>query len=241
MRTSFFLYILVLAGIILVLSFDFTEIRRHKMVDEQIINRGVSDPYVIRAMREVPRHLFIPKVSRRYAYEDRTLPIGFNKTMPQPYIIAFTTAAAELNGFERVLEVGTGSGYQTAILAAITSEVYTVEIIKGLVWRAKARFDELGYENIVVKQGNRYKGFKQYAPYDVIIVTAAPEKIPKELVEQLKVGGRMVIPIAPSRSFTQSYYLITKNQDSITKKFLLEIPFVPEVKEEQEQSVTGLN
>lgn len=231
MRTCFLLYVVLLLATILFMFVDLTEGRRNAMVDNQIINRGVSDPQVIRAMREVPRHLFVPKESQKFAYEDRPLPIGFNQYMSQPYIVAFMTAAVGLTGYERVLEIGTGSGYQAAILAEITNEVYTIEIVKGLAWRAEKRLKDLGYKNIVVKHGNEYKGIREFAPYDAIVVTTALEEIPKELVRQLKVGGRMVISVAPNNSFTQDFYLITRNQDSITKKLLLKVPIIPMVKE----------
>lgn len=201
------------------------------MVDDQIINRGIFDSQVIRAMREVPRHLFVPKDSRKIAYEDRPLSIGFDKYISQSYIVAFMTEVVQLTGYERVLEIGTGSGYQTAVLAEIANEVYTIETVKGLAWRAEKRLKDLGYKNIVVKHGYEYAGVREYAPYDVIVVTIAPEEIPNELIHQLKVGGRMVIPVAPSNSFTQNFYLITKNENSITKKLLLKIPIIPKLKE----------
>lgn len=201
--------------------------RRNAMVDDQIIKRGVTDPNVIKAMREVPRHLFVPKLSQRYAYEDRPLLIGFNQTISQPYIVAFMTEAVQLTGNERVLEIGTGSGYQAAILAEIAKEVYTIEIVEGLAQQADKRLKGLGYENIVVRHGDGYKGIKEFAPYDAIVVTAAPKEIPNELVSQLKIGGRMIIPVG---SFFQELYLITRNEDGITRENLLPVRFVPMIK-----------
>jgi len=232
MKISFLLYISLLLIAILFMFVDLTDGRRNEMVDNQIIKRGISDSQVIRAMREVPRHLFVPKDMQKFAYEDRPLPIGFNQYIAQSYIAAFMIAAMRLIGYERVLEIGTGSGYQTAILAEITKEVYTIEVIRGLAWRAEKRFKDLGYKNIVVKQGNIYKGIKEYAPYDAIVVTTAPEEIPHELIYQLKVGGRMVVSVAPSNSFTQDFYLLTKNQNSISQKLLLKVPIIPKVKEQ---------
>jgi len=206
---------------------DSFESLRHVMVDNQIIRRGVSDPNVIKAMRDVPRHLLVPKDYRPYAYEDRPLPIGYNQTISQPYIVAFMTEAVQLTGSERVLEIGTGSGYQAAILAEIVKEVYSIEIIKKLAERARKDLKNLGYDNIVIRHGDGYKGIEEFAPYDAIIVTAAPDKIPQELVKQLKVGGRMVVPVG---SFFQDLYLITKNKASISKKNLLPVRFVPMIK-----------
>jgi len=201
--------------------------KRNVMVDEQIIKRGVVDPQVIKAMRDVPRHLFVPKEYSRYAYDDRPLPIGYNQTISQPYIVAFMTEALHLTGNDHILEIGTGSGYQAAILAEIVKKVYSIEIIKELAQRAEKDLKNLGYDNIVIRHGDGYKGIKEFAPYDAIIVTAAPDEIPQELVKQLKVGGRMVIPVG---SFFQKLVLITKNQNNISKKNLLPVRFVPMIK-----------
>ncbi len=205
---------------------SFFEERRKMMVDEQIIPRGVKDSHAINAMLKVPRHLFVPDGLKNIAYEDRPLPIGHGQTISQPYIVAFMTEALGLKKQDKVLEIGTGSGYQAAILAEIVREVYTIEIIPPLAEEAKRKLDELGYRNITVKCGDGYLGWKEKAPFDAIIVTAAPEKIPQMLVEQLKEGGQMVVPIG---AFFQELYLITKTKDGIEKKPLIPVRFVPMV------------
>ena len=158
------------------------------------------------------------------AYNDSPLPIGYGQTISQPYIVAYMTQAARLFPDDRVLEIGTGSGYQAAVLAEIVKEVYTIEILKPLADTARARLEEMGYRNIKVKHGDGYKGWKEYAPYDAIIVTAAPDEVPEELVRQLKIGGRMVVPIG---SFFQELYLITKTESGIKQELLLPVVFVP--------------
>ena len=208
---------------------DTMEDRRNRMVDEQIVHRGITDPRVVTAMRKVPRHEFVPLLYQWQAYDDHPLPIGYDQTISQPYIVAFMTAAVELKGGERVLEIGTGSGYQAAVLAELAREVYSVEIVEGLASQARQRLKELGYDNVVVKHGDGYKGFKEHAPYDAIVVTAAPDAIPPELVNQLKTGGRMVIPIG---SFYQELYLVTKTAEGMVTKRLLPVRFVPMVTEE---------
>lgn len=206
------------------------EYLRRKMVEEQIIKRGVKDRRVIKAMLKVERHKFVPFSQRAYAYEDRPLPIGYGQTISQPYIVAYMTEALNLEGDERVLEIGTGSGYQAAILAEIVKEVYTIEILEPLAKSAEKRLKNLGYKNIRVKCGDGYKGWPEYAPFEAIIVTAAPEEIPQELLKQLKAGGRMVIPVG---SLYQDLYLIIKTEEGIKKKKLLPVRFVPMVKPEE--------
>ncbi|OGW97109.1 MAG: protein-L-isoaspartate O-methyltransferase [Omnitrophica WOR_2 bacterium GWA2_45_18] len=203
--------------------------QRNEMVERQIIRRGVSDPRVIEAMRKVKRHLFVPALSENLAYEDYPLPIGHGQTISQPFIVAYMTEAAQLRQEDRVLEIGTGSGYQAAILAEIVAAVYSVEILKPLADEAEIRFQALGYKNIFVKHGDGYQGWEEHAPYDVIIVTAAPGAIPPKLIEQLKVGGRLVIPVG---TFFQELYLITKTKDGIETKSMLPVKFVPMVPEE---------
>ena len=203
--------------------------KRRKMVDEQIIQRGVSDKKVIDAMLKVNRHLFVPEADRSFSYEDYPLSIGYGQTISQPYIVAFMTQAAHLMPSDKILEIGTGSGYQAAILAEMAREVYTIEIIKPLAESAEKRLKELGYKNIFVKPGDGYEGWKEYAPFDVILLTAAPSEIPEKLVAQLKEGGRMIAPIG---SFFQELYLITKTSTGgLDKKRLLPVRFVPMVKE----------
>ena len=202
-------------------------LQREKMVAEQIERRGVEDEQVLAAMRKVPRHLFVPELMRIYAYQDHPLSIGHGQTISQPYIVAFMTEAARLKSTDKVLEIGTGSGYQAAVLAEIVKEVYTVEIVEALAQQAQQRFKDLNYKNIYVHHGDGYQGWPQEAPFDAIIVTAAPPEIPPKLVEQLEVGGRMVIPIG---SFYQELYLITKTATGISKHKLLPVRFVSMIK-----------
>ena len=199
---------------------------REKMVEEQIIARGITSVSVINAMREVPRHEFIPEEYRHLAYNDSPVPIGYNQTISQPYIVAYMTEKLDLKKDDKVLEIGTGSGYQAAILSQIVDEVYTIEIVKPLGEEARERLERLGYDNVRVKIGDGYKGWKQYAPYDAIIVTAAPEVVPPPLIEQLKDGGIMIIPIGPQGG-TQYLQLLEKKNGKLEKKKLLPVRFVP--------------
>lgn len=171
------------------------EAARVRMVDEQIRARGVRDTRVLDAMRRVPRHLFVPEPQRARAYDDRPVPIGRGQTISQPYIVAFMTEALDVAPHHRVLEIGTGSGYQAAILAELARDVYTIEIIPELAERARRTLSSLGYRNVHVRVGNGYLGWPEHAPYDRIVVTAAPEKVPSALLEQLRIGGLMAIPV----------------------------------------------
>ena len=200
--------------------------QRERMVKEQIESRGVKDKAVLSAMREVKRRLFVPLYLRSKAYEDRPLPIEHNQTISQPYIVAYMTEAAKLRPEDRVLEIGTGSGYQAAILAKIVKEVYSIEILKPLADSAKKRLKDLGYDNVKVKLGDGYKGWEEFAPYDVIVVTAAPPEVPQALLDQLAIGGRMVIPMG---SIYQELYLITRTETGFDTKALLPVRFVPMV------------
>ena len=193
---------------------------------KQIAARGVKNPRVIETMLKVERHLFVPDNLRDAAYEDTPLPIGYGQTISQPYIVAFMTEALGPGKEDKVLEIGTGSGYQAAILAEIVKEVYTIEIIPGLAREVEKRFDELSYRNISVKCADGYLGWEEEAPFDGIIVTAAPKDIPQELVEQLKIGGRMVVPVG---TFHQELYRITKTADGVKEEALLPVRFVPMV------------
>jgi protein-L-isoaspartate(D-aspartate) O-methyltransferase len=205
---------------------DYNKLRR-KMVEEQIIARGISDSLVIDAMLKVERHLFVPENLRAFAYEDYPLPIGYEQTISQPYIVAIMTELLKVKKSYKVLEVGTGSGYQAAILALLTDSVFTIEIIPGLANSAKKRLDSLGYKNVVVKAGDGYKGWKEHSPFEGIIVTCAPEEIPPLLLEQLAIGGRMVIPVG---SYYQELLLITKDSSGISKKSIIPVRFVPMIK-----------
>ncbi|UCC38483.1 MAG: protein-L-isoaspartate(D-aspartate) O-methyltransferase [Candidatus Aminicenantes bacterium] len=200
------------------------EERRERMVASQIEDRGVKDRKVLGAMRNVARHMFVPENMESYAYQDEPLPIGQGQTISQPYIVAYMTEVLQLKGDERVLEVGTGSGYQAAILAKIVKEVFTVEIIEELSIQAQKVLEKLGYENIHFKISDGTQGWKEYAPYDAIMVTAAPAKVPKALQEQLKIQGRLVIPVG---STFQELVLVTREKKKFKKKKLLPVRFVP--------------
>ena len=207
---------------------DYEKLRK-LMVEEQIIKRGISDKEVIRAMLKVPREKFVPVQERGSSYGDFPLPIGFGQTISQPYIVAYMTEQLKVKRGDRVLEIGTGSGYQSAILAEIGCEVYTVELIGELSKRAQKIIHELGYTNIHFKIGDGYEGWEEYAPYDAIIVTAAPSKVPDKLKKQLKINGRLVIPVG---DFYQYLYLITRSSENSWKeKRLIGVSFVPMVRE----------
>jgi protein-L-isoaspartate(D-aspartate) O-methyltransferase len=199
---------------------------REAMVKKQIEARGVKDPVTLAAMRKVPRHKFVTPGQEPSAYEDRPLPIGYGQTISQPYIVAFMTEIVKPKSSQTVLEIGTGSGYQAAVLAEIVSKVYTVEIIGELGKQASARLKNLNYKNIEVKIGDGYHGWKEHAPYDAIIVTAAAEYIPPPLKEQLKDGGRMIIPVG-SPFMTQQLMLVEKNGDKYRTTSLMPVRFVP--------------
>ena len=197
---------------------------RERMVKTQLVGRGIKDKRVLEAMRKVARHLFIPENMRSYAYNDEPLPIGEGQTISQPYIVAYMTEALQLNGSERVLEIGTGSGYQTAILNEIVKEVFTLELIGSLSVKAQEVLKELKYVNIFFKIGDGTLGWKEHAPYDAIMVTAAPAGIPKALKEQLKMYGKMIIPIGAT---FQELVLVTREKKKFKIKKLLPVRFVP--------------
>lgn len=203
---------------------------RKRMVEVQIAARGVKDPRVLQAMESVPRHLFVPEELRHLSYEDGPLPIGSGQTISQPYIVALMTELLELEADDKVLEIGTGSGYQAAVLSKITKEVFTMEINKDLGDRARERLGALGYANVKVAIGDGYKGLPESAPFDAIIVTAAAPHIPTPLVEQLKLGGRMVIPLGKPYH-TQNLTLIIKDEKGITRREIAPVLFVPLVRE----------
>jgi len=197
---------------------------REKMVETQIKARGVKDSRVLSAMLKVERHLFVPKDLQTSAYTDQPLPIGEGQTISQPYIVALMTDLLELKGGEKVLEVGTGSGYQAAVLAELVREVYTIEIIETLANSSEILLLQLGYKNIKVKAGDGYLGWPEVAPFDAIIVTCAPDHIPKPLLEQLKEGGRMVMPVG---AYTQELKKIIKRSGKIETKDIIPVIFVP--------------
>ena len=200
--------------------------QREKMVSDQIEDRGIHDQQVLRAMREVERHWFVPENNRSNSYEDRPLGIGYGQTISQPYIVAYMTEMLKLQPNYRVLEIGTGSGYQAAVLAKIVREVYTIEIVTQLGDSAAARLKRLGYKNISVKNADGYHGWTENAPFDAIMVTAAAEFIPPPLIQQLKDGGRMIIPIG-SPYLTQWLMLVEKKNGKMTTKRLIPVSFVP--------------
>lgn len=199
---------------------------RKRMVETQIHNRGIRNNDVLNAMKNVPRHLFIPDNYRDEAYNDYPLPIGHGQTISQPYIVAYMTEAVKPDNRSKVLEIGTGSGYQAAILAEIADKVYTIEIVSELASEAKERLKQLGYNNIICKHGDGYQGWQEYAPFDIIIVTAAPEKIPQPLIDQLAEGGRLIVPVGAAGA-VQELILLEKKNGKISKKRLTFVRFVP--------------
>lgn len=199
-------------------------IARKKMVDLQIANRGIKDPRVLEAMLRVPRHLFVPEHLKSQAYEDHPLPIEEKQTISQPYIVALMTEALRLRGTEKVLEIGTGSGYQTAILAELAKEVYTIERLPLLAEKAKKRLDALGYRNIFYRVGDGTLGWPEEAPFDGILVSAAAPSVPQPLIDQLAMGGRLIIPVGDR--LTQDLVLVERVPEGIRKSFLGGVRFV---------------
>ncbi len=202
------------------------ERQRRDMVSSQIAARGISDPTTLAAMRKVPRHLFVPPGIAHYAYQDNPLPIGYDQTISQPFIVAWMTELAKPNKNKKALEIGTGSGYQAAILAETTGQVYTIEIVPQLAKSSKDLFDKLGYKNIVSKEGDGYIGWQKFAPYDIIMVTAACDHIPQPLLDQLAEGGRLIMPLGDPGSI-QELILITKNRGRISRQTISAVRFVP--------------
>lgn len=199
---------------------------RKRMVRDQIQTRGITDPSVLEAMRNVPRHKLVPENQAKFAYADRPLPIGQNQTISQPYIVAYMTELVQPKKHMKVLEIGTGSGYQAAVLAEIVDQVYTLEIVPELGEKAKTVLSELGYDNIHVRVADGYNGWEEYAPFDAIVVTAAADHIPPSLTEQLKEGGKMIIPI-DSGEPAQQLVLVEKTGDKISQSNVLPVRFVP--------------
>lgn len=197
---------------------------REMMVTEQIATRGVRDERTLAAMRTVPRHLFVPEEVAAQAYADHPLPIGHGQTISQPYVVAFMTEALGLKGDETVLEIGTGSGYQAAVLAEIVSRVYSIEIVAPLAQEAAVRLRELGYENVEVRSGDGYAGWPEAAPFDAIIVTAAAPRIPEPLKQQLRDGGRLILPVGDD---WQELVVVTRSGDHFEERRVLSVRFVP--------------
>jgi protein-L-isoaspartate(D-aspartate) O-methyltransferase len=228
-----------LSCLILMLTFNYSNIQvskedkymlqRKAMVEQQIKGRGIHNKKVLDALMSVERDKFVPEEYRSYSYGDRPLPIGYNQTISQPYIVAYMTEILNPGEGEKVLEIGTGSGYQAAILSLLYKEVYTVEIIKALGETAKKILDEEGYKNIKVKIGDGYQGWKEYAPFDAIIVTCAPLDIPQPLIDQLAEGGKMVIPVG--QQYNQALYLLEKRNGKIHETETLPVIFVPMTRE----------
>jgi protein-L-isoaspartate(D-aspartate) O-methyltransferase len=198
-----------------------------RMIQEQLLGAGrdITNARVLAVMEKVPRHEFVPEQYRNRAYEDGPLPIGYDQTISQPYIVAFMTEQLDPKPTDRVLEIGTGSGYQAAVLAQLVAEVYTIEIIEPLARRAETDLKRLGYTNIHVRAGDGYQGWPEAAPFDAIIVTCAPEKVPPPLVEQLRDGGRMIIPVGPMGD--QELVLLRKQGEQLEKHAVLPVRFVP--------------
>jgi protein-L-isoaspartate(D-aspartate) O-methyltransferase len=202
-----------------------------RMVEEQIVGRGIRDQAILRAMRRIPRESFLPSAQRGNAYRDRPLPLGYGQTISQPYVVALMLSKLQLQGAERVLEIGTGSGYQTALLSELAGEVYSIEVVPELAATARDTLLALGCERVRTRVGDGRHGWPQAAPFATIIVSAAPPTIPEALVEQLADGGRMVIPVGGAG--TQDLYLLTRHGPRVERKKLLPVRFVPLLATEQ--------
>jgi protein-L-isoaspartate(D-aspartate) O-methyltransferase len=224
-------YLAPVAGAVLVLAAQdpFRE-PRERMVLHQIAARGIKSLPVLRAMRETPRHLFMPQAVRQRAYGDYPVPIGYGQTISQPYIVAFMTETLDVRREHRVLEIGTGSGYQAAILSPLAKEIYTIEIVPELARTAAGLLSQLGFRNVLVREGDGYRGWPEKAPFDRIILTAAPPELPETIVRQLKEGGKLLAPVGES-VFSQEFVLVEKALDGkVTRRVLFPVRFVPMVK-----------
>ena len=204
------------------------ETARKRMVNDQIVSRGVRDPRVLAALGRVPRHLFVPPDVQPRAYDDTPLPIGLGQTISQPYIVAYMTEALQVRAEDSVLEIGTGSGYQAAVLAELVRQVYSMEIVPELADRARGTLAGEGYQNVEVRTGDGYRGWPERAPFARIIVTAAPPEIPQALVDQLAVGGRMVLPVGTG---SQEMVIVTRTTSGVTQERTIPVRFVPMVKD----------
>ena len=210
---------------------NFFSEQRKKMVTEQIKERGITTKTVLEAMSKVPRHYFVPPHLAHLAYTDSPLPINYGQTISQPYIVAYMTELAEVKPEDKVLEIGTGSGYQAAVLAELTQEVYSIEIIPELAQKARQTLEKLDYDNIHLKIGDGYKGWPEHSPYQRILVTAAPEKIPPALIDQLATNGKMIIPVG---KYYQHIVIVTKTNNGITKQKTIPVLFVPMIPDNSE-------
>lgn len=208
---------------------------RQRMVTEQLSSPGrdLTNTRVLSVMGRVPRHEFVPESVRPFAYQDAPLPIGFGQTISQPYIVGFMTEQLQPQPKDRVLEIGTGSGYQAAVLSPLVAQVYTIEIVEELARRAAADLKRLGYTNVFVRAGDGYRGWPEKAPFDAIIVTCAPDKVPQPLVDQLKDGGRMIIPVGPRAS--QELILLRKEDGQLRRRAVLPVRFVPMTGQSQQE------
>ncbi len=226
------LKICFITGLLINISFGYTQtkydIERKAMVSNQLVPRGIKDPATLKAMQNVSREQFIPETMKPYAYRDSPLSIGYGQTISQPYIVAFMTQILALNSEDKVLEIGTGSGYQAAVLGEIVKSVYTIEIVNELGALAKKTLETLGYDNVITRIGDGYNGWEEEAPFNAIIVTAGIKTIPQPLLDQLAEGGRMIIPIGPSNQ--RNLVLVTKKEGKIKTKKVLPVRFVPFVR-----------
>jgi protein-L-isoaspartate(D-aspartate) O-methyltransferase len=212
---------------------DPRETERDRMVAEQIVARGITHEPTLAAMRKVPRHRFVPDGMARSAYEDSPLPIGYGQTISQPFIVAFMTEAAQIRRDTKVLEIGSGSGYQAAVAAELSNHVFSIEIVPALAERAVASLKAAGYERVKIRAGDGYHGWPEHAPFDVIIVTAAADTIPPPLVAQLKEDGRMLIPVGPQFG-AQNLVLVTKKDGKVRTRTLMPVRFVPVTREKSD-------
>ncbi|HSB52316.1 MAG TPA: protein-L-isoaspartate(D-aspartate) O-methyltransferase [Dissulfurispiraceae bacterium] len=217
-----------------VIASDPYAVKRATMLEQDIKGRGIRDARVLEVMGKVPRHLFVDESLRDKAYADHPLPIGEGQTISQPYVVALMTEALDLKPGHRVLEIGTGSGYQAAVLAGMVKEVYTIEIRKGLADKAATRLRDLGYKNVWVKYGDGYFGWEEHAPFDAIIITAAANHIPPPLIKQLKEGGRLIVPLG-STVYHQTLTLLTKTRGEVDARQMAPVAFVPMVGEVQKR------
>ncbi|NIS82381.1 MAG: protein-L-isoaspartate(D-aspartate) O-methyltransferase [Anaerolineales bacterium] len=205
------------------------------MVRTGIVGWGITDPAVIEVMGNVPRHAFVPEEYLSQAYNNHPLPIGYGQTISQPYIVALMTEALDLENGDRVLEIGTGSGYQAAVLAELGIDVYTIEIIGPLAETATMRLQELGYTNVMVRHGDGYYGWEEHARFDAIIVTAAPDHVPQPLLEQLKIGGVMVIPVGPVGGYQELWHITRQDEENYQSVSMGGVRFVPLTREVREE------